>query len=296
MIILNKEKELIRLETIEEMYEIPGYVSNLDLKGKKLKSLLADYSFPEKVQCGISSCHTAHNNGYIAETTDGPVTNIGQQCGTKYFGVQFRDMSNRFKRDITEQENRDFLKEFTRGIQSLEKEILAIKNLGKGVTWYNRNNKIILSKTNLPAMLVDKLNLMIKTRTNIVTIDVQLSPEERDAIYSSGARPPAFKSEIITTLSGFNALYPENNLREKLTIEIEEMLKSFKSFDIDLMTFDELKTWSKWARELEKNLNRVQEIINEALMFFQIDNLSPLRNLLTKTDEKHQFQAYLNSL
>lgn len=293
MIILNKDKGLVRIESLDEMLEIPGYVSNLDLKGKKLETLLSDYNFSQRIPCGIKSCHRKHNKGYVVKTTDGQITNIGHICGEKYFGVTFKQMSNRFRRDVAEYENRETLREFMNSIPSLENQIFSVKQVGQGVAVYQRLKKKILSKQYTPSEIVDMLNVMVKHRTNKVSIEVSLTAQEKEVISLSGAVPPAYKSEDICVLAGISVLYDENDFRELLTIQVEQKLKEFQSMDVNAMTFNELREWVKWVGHLDQDLKYIRSLLEEAMKFFTAENLRPLRMLLVEQNDKNIFDKFL---
>lgn len=56
MITLNTDKGIVKIETWDEVIERPGYVSNLDSTTEKLKEIIGNYVFKEKVNCGLKKC------------------------------------------------------------------------------------------------------------------------------------------------------------------------------------------------------------------------------------------------
>jgi hypothetical protein len=109
MITISTEKGLIKVSDWSEITGRVGFLKRLNPAEHELASILGRYVFPDKVNCGLSHCGTEHAKGYIVTTKDGHETNIGKDCGKKYFGVDFQVMANRFDRDMTEQENRETL-------------------------------------------------------------------------------------------------------------------------------------------------------------------------------------------
>ena len=109
MIVLGNQRELIRVETWEDITTRPGFDGNLNPANQKLASIIGQYGFKDQVPCGLSNCHTLHQRGYIVVTKEGRETNIGKDCGKNYFGVDFEELSAKFTRDIREKENREKL-------------------------------------------------------------------------------------------------------------------------------------------------------------------------------------------
>jgi hypothetical protein len=57
-----------------------------------------------------------------------------------------------------------------------------------------------------------------------------------------------FDSEkMFVTVQGLSIMYPENDLRELLVVNLKMKLKELKTQNIDNLSFNELKTYSKWV-------------------------------------------------
>lgn len=112
MITLNSEQGLTSIENWEDIELRPGFVKDLNPSDHQLDSIIGRYMFKDKIRCGLSNCHTLHEKGYIVTTKGGMSTNMGKDCGKKYFGVDFETMSKKFDRDITAAENRSRLCSF----------------------------------------------------------------------------------------------------------------------------------------------------------------------------------------
>ena len=79
LITINTDKQLIRVDTWDEIIERAGFTSDLDPKQHELKAIIGRYAFLDKLRCGLSSCHTLHNRGYIVVTKSGLETNIAEK-------------------------------------------------------------------------------------------------------------------------------------------------------------------------------------------------------------------------
>lgn len=76
-------------KTFEEMEARSAFIAPLDHSAHKLTEVLAPYSFAKQAPCGLRSCRTNHNNGFLVRTQSGAETNIGSVCGRKFFGDDF---------------------------------------------------------------------------------------------------------------------------------------------------------------------------------------------------------------
>ena len=93
MITLTDERGLIfSPKSWTEIEEIPGYVKGLDPTKHKLKSIIGSYHLKD-IHCGLL-CNQLHDKGYIVVTQGGVVTNLGNECGKNYFGVDFTTFAN----------------------------------------------------------------------------------------------------------------------------------------------------------------------------------------------------------
>lgn len=94
------KKYFVKITTWDDIRKMSGYTDSLDPKKEKLKQVINKYELSNKGRCGLSNCHTAHNNGCIVETESGRLTNLGNYCGKKYFGENFTSLSNKLSKEI----------------------------------------------------------------------------------------------------------------------------------------------------------------------------------------------------
>lgn len=293
MITLNTEKGLIKIETWEDITSRPGYMDNLDPRDKKLKSIIGNYSFKDKIRCGLSNCHTPHAKGYIATTEDGYETNIGQDCGKKYFGVDFETLSRKFDRDVKDKDNRDLLWSFKSKLTTVNDKIDVIRK-EQGGDWAHKQ---LLALTNLnkgcPESVIIQIKAMAKARSGALTKPRLATNEEIDnleAIQGKRVERPHYIDEKFAELSGIEALYPENDLRNLLTLELTNKIKSFEREDVDQMTAKELSTWAKWAASVEVTLNKAELVLAIGKRLLKSDNLKPLLRMLETKKRDNRIQ------
>jgi hypothetical protein len=296
MITFYTSKGSYTVETWDEVKSKDAFLSDLNPGEHELKDILSNYTSDEKVGCGLSSCHTPHNYGYMVLTKDGYETNIGQICGSKFFGVQFKTLSKKFDRDVTEFENRTILKEFSP--ENINKQIVKIRKQDKGADWIHRNCLFLIQKNKCPEIIVSNLYKIIKSRNRVLVVLRQATEQEIDALEATSNRPisrPHYIEQPIAEISGIEALYPENDLRQLLITDLENKLREFVSKDIDKMTFNELRTWAKWVGTINTLLKAAERIVSLGRTLLTKENLFPLTKLVNGT-KRDSFSSFLDSL
>lgn len=298
MITLNTDQGLINYQNWEEIKGHPGFISDLNPQDQKLKTIIGRYLFKDMIKCGLSNCHTLHSKGYIITTEEGKSTNIGKDCGKKYFGVDFEDLSKKFDRDFTEKENRIRLESFRFQIEILEQTISDLHKKDHGADWVYKKTRPLLtySSNDCPEVIVRRISSMLKTGTNILSIERESTQKEIEALEVSQGRKvqrPQYTEEPIAEISGIQALHSENDLKKILVFDLEENLKVFKSKNIDLLAYDDLRHWTKWVNGVESTLEKAEATVALGHALLSRRNLEPFNQILIKNDDKNIFRSYL---
>ena len=300
MITLNTDKGLVKIESWEDIESRPGFVKNLDPAQHKLASIIGRYIFKEKIRCGLSNCHTPHAKGYIVATTEGLETNIGKDCGTREFSVDFETLSKKFERDITQKEYRDTLWSFSYQLEELEKRSTELRRANNGADWiYDNTRPLINRNSGCPDEVVRMITSMIKTRSNVIFTEREATSNEIDnleAIENRTLRRPHYIEVPIAQLVGVEALYPENNIRDILVKDLETNIRHLKEKDIDSLTYGELKHWVKWVGSVEITLDKAVNIVAMGCKLLDRANLSPFLKILGRKEDERLFRKYLRGL
>ena len=294
MITLNTEKGIVKIQSWEEIIERPGYVSDLDSKKEKLKEIIGNYSFKEKVRCGLSNCHTPHNNGYLVVTESGHETNIGKDCGGKYFGVDFQNQRKLFDNLVQDTNNRERLWSLNFQLDDILQKIEDIDNKAFGAKW--AYSKVKDFNRILPSMVKDKLYRMIKERNADVSVDFEMSEREikdMEAIQNIKLPRPQYRSEVVTRLDGLAALYPENDIRELLVNHLKRELAAFKDLDIENLNSTDLKRWAKWSSTVEDSFEQIDISLNAHRSLLTKNNIRKLSYFIEKEEDKKSFEKAL---
>lgn len=301
MIVINRNKELVPVENWDDILHRPGFNSDLDPTAHELEAIIGRYAFREYIPCGLSNCHTPHGKGYIAATKDGQETNIGKDCGKKYFGVDFEVLSAKFDRDLTEKENRERLWTFVLRIDELRDQIAGIRGGEHGADWiYKRCEPLLRGGREMPAAIARKIGLMLKTGETVVTVDREATEAETQQIEVQTQRTlkrPHYISEPIAEISGMEALHAENDLKELLVLSLEEPLKEFEELRIDELDFKNLAKWAKWTGTVDELLARSAFAVEKGRKLLTSSNLEPFGRVVVLDEQASQtFARYLKLL
>lgn len=95
-------EEVILFSSIAEYEARLNYVKALRLTHEELDRIVGKYELPVDRSawacCGLNNCNTEHRYGYVIRAKDGRETNIGNACGEREFGVQFKEVEARYKK------------------------------------------------------------------------------------------------------------------------------------------------------------------------------------------------------
>jgi hypothetical protein len=300
MIVLNGDKELVRVETWEDITERPGFTDNLDPDAHELSAIIGQYAFADKIHCGLSNCHTPHFRGYLVATKSGQETNIGKDCGKNYFGIDFVEMAEKFDRDMRDKEARERLWNLFFRLDEVKATITSIREGERGADWMQRTSRQLVELgRQVPAAIVRRVSTMLKTGAATLTKEREATAEEREmeeARTGRAIRPPLIVTERIADIAGLQALSEANDLRKILILDLGESIKAFEPLNIDTMTSRDLAKWSKWAGTVEQSIEAARQSMEAGFILLTKANLEPFMQILEKEEERKSFLKYLNSL
>ena len=300
MIVLNVEKELVTVKDWSDILDRPGFTSSLDPGQHTLKAILGRYVIQERVRCGLSNCHTPHAKGYVVSTASGLETNIGQDCGRIYFGVDFETMTKKFERDLTEKENRDKLFGFSFRFDEIKRQITELRTQERGANWVHKHTRSLLEAgRSCPAGVVRSIGSMAKMRNSMLVRPREATDKEIEQLEGMQGRRlsrPHYIEEPLAEIVGLEALFPENDVRQLLVMNIEQPLKEFEKADIDVLGFEALRSWARWVGTVEPTLERAADAIAHGRRLLRPENLESFAQLLTDKNDQVAFMKYLKGL
>jgi hypothetical protein len=300
VIVLNTAKELVKVEAWAEIEVRPGFTTDLDPRAHTLDAIIGRYVFSDRIRCGLSNCHTPHAKGYIVATKDGHETNIGKDCGRTYFGVDFEALSRKFDQDITEKENREKLWSFSFRLDELKEQIDDLRSQDRGGNWvYRLTRPLLEAGRGCPPEIVRRLGTMVKTRLPLLTAEREATAQEienLEAIQGRRLPRPHYVEEPFAEVAGLEALYPENDLRDLLVLELGERIKKFEEESIDALSYESLRKWAKWIGTIDATIDKASASIASGRRLLSPENLEPFAHILRDPDAVTQFRTYIRAL
>lgn len=285
MIVLNSSKELVQVDEWSSILCRPGFTQNLDPKAHTLSAIIGSYVFKDRIHCGLSNCHTPHNKGYIAVTTDGRETNMGAICGKSYFGVDFETLSRKFDEDIQEKRDRDSLWAFSFKLDEFKQRIDDLRSHKMGADWAYKALLPLAEGTRDLSEVSRKIGAMLRTGTSDLTKEREATEREIETLemaQGKSLRRPHVIEDTVATIAGMEALYKENNLKTLLVMELEVHIQNFETINIDVMSRAELRKFAKWAGSTDSTFDRAVDSLGSARRFLTVQNLEPFTQVVSE--------------
>ncbi|MGH1374682.1 MAG: hypothetical protein ACRBBW_21785 [Cellvibrionaceae bacterium] len=297
MITLSTERGLIKVETWQEIEELPGFTKDIDPKQYELKEIIGRYLFKDYIKCGLSSCHTPHGKGYIVTTKTGPITNIGRDCGKNHFGVEFEELSKVLETEIRLKTYRDTIGSFLIFIDQHKSAVNKLRSGPFGAdTVYRKVNLLLKRTSGCPEEAVKILSKLVRSRNSDITKDRVASEkevEELEAIQGKSLPRPYYIEEKVDSLNGLPFLYKENDLRERLVIDLEKGFKAIEELNLDDASDSDLKHWSGWSSEVERKIKESEEILKYGVALLEKANLRKLEKILSDDNSKSEYREFV---
>lgn len=300
MITLNLDKELVRVSAWEDIEQRPGFTAPLDPASHELKGIIGQYALANDVPCGLSSCRTMHRHGYLVVTKSGHETNLGKDCGKRYFDVEFEALRNAFDRDVRAKEQRERLFSLQFQIDSWRARIAELRSGPSGAdnVWHSLR-AFREAGRGVPTSVVHRLRTMLKTGSTQLMAEREATAQETaQAEAAQGRRIPRphYVAEPVGDLRGLHALQDELDLRTVLVLGLSEELDEFERVQIDALSPTELGRRAKWATGVEPRFDKAVASLEAACAFLNRDNLLQLAKVLTSKEDQAEFEKYMRAL
>jgi hypothetical protein len=300
MITLNSEKGLVLVENWDDITTRPGFDGSLDPTAVELESILGSYVFRDSIVCGLSSCRQPHGKGYLVKAKDGRETNIGKDCGKKHFGVDFETLRKTYDRALLNATRRQRLGEFQNRAQHYLDTIDQLRQGQIGADWVYKTSRGLVSKAAaMPDEIVQRISGMAKARDGTISRQRRATELEVDDIEARENRRvarPHYISESIGTLQGLAVLFPENDLRQILVIDLIPKLVQLKQLSVDTMRDADLASWDKWVAGIDRKLDQAKEVIHHGTLLLSKANLAQLDKLLEDQADRKIFGQLISKL
>lgn len=299
MIRLNTDKGWARIDSWDDVLARPGFVTDVDPRTVTLKSIIGSYSFASFLPCGLSTCHTPHGRGYLVTTSDGHETNIGKDCGKKYFSVEFVQMAKVFNRELRAQDQREAIAAFQHKIPSVESRLAEVKDGEHGAHWVRKNALVLTGDAvGLAGGVVHMVRRLVKQRSGAITVDRVATPDEAERMRAQGQRGGVgviYVTDTIGQLDGITVLYPESDFRE-LLVERMRPLDIIKSANVADLSNSDLRRMSKWIEDIEPALARAEALVATGRRLLTQKNIQQLARFAHDKQERRAMLDFITRL
>lgn len=284
------KKHFLRITTWDDIYKMSGYTDSLDPKKEKLKQVINKYELPNKGRCGLSNCRTPHNIGCIVETESGRLTNLGNDCGKKYFGENFTSLSNKLSKEI----------DYSNKIENIK---LAKLNIAEN---YRKLNEIEADWKKIESLyrtiksegldgLYDKLEQMKHSKSSIIAIQRRATKTEielEEVRTGKNVQSPFYVAEGLGNLKGISYLIDRVKIKAILQSN-DVILESLNKFDESNTTFKNLNKMIKDIESLQDSIREAYSIILEGFKLFESDNMKQFTPLISSKRHR-KLKRFLN--
>jgi len=274
----------------EDIYRRARYADDIDSTKTQLLDVIAPYRGlqPQK-PCGLTNCHTPHNNGYLIVTADGRETNIGDDCGKKHF-PEFAAQTRKINRILREQRLRNIVIEAQARIPAVQLEIADLRAGDYGAEWTVRCiSSLRLAVTAAGAQLW----LDLKRRANVGDATVnkvreRSKAEIQELIAANLGRPDElrYESKPVGRISGLELLSNRLDLHTNLVRGAEKAVDDIRAVDAKRTGGKTLQVTSKLVSELDAHLVLVREALAAGRLFFTDANLALLAYIAADAEKR----------
>ncbi len=298
MITLNTERGLVKVDSWKDIEELVGFTINIDPKKHELKEIIGRYIFKDFIKCGLSSCHTPHGKGYIVTTKSGPITNIGRDCGKKHFGIEFEELSSKLELEIRLKTYRDNIGSFLICLEEYRKQLDNIRSGDSGADiLYKKSQNLVRKTSNCPSEATSIISRLVRSRNPDIyksRVASKQEVEDLEVIQNKKLPSPFYIDEKVGSLAGISFLYKENDLRERLVLDLDQGFKSVESLDIDQAKNADLKHWSGWVSEIERKLEEAKEILAQGIVLNKKENLLQVEKAIEDVEQIKEYRSFVN--
>jgi hypothetical protein len=274
---------LVSIKTPEDLLQRPLYHPLLNPQESKLAEVLAPYHFDRPHPCGISSCRTPHQSGYLVITEDQKETNIGQICGKKIFGDDFVIKANLQNQRARLKHQLDTLQEVRDRTPELMARIASMLTRDLGAKWAEMTLKAFREAVG-QAVFRQLRDKALRGETSVEKVR-PATADERELHRQSNptGRPLQFVSEKIGDLAGLEFL---NAYPTTILTSLKDKLFELGALDGKTLAAGPRKAWVDWAGSIEITFDGVETNLTDAARFFSQRNFQLLPALGKDTKEQ----------
>lgn len=269
---------VLSITSWEDIFGRSAYASDVDGTKTELLDVIAPYRGLQPAKpCGLTNCHTPHNNGYLIVTADNRETNIGADCGKKHF-PEFAAQTRKIERILKEQNLRAIVQGAQSRADATRAVIASLRTEEHGAEWVTR---CLLGLRQAVVNVDPQLWHVLKRRANtgdtvVNEVRERSKKEVREMVAANLGRAEElrFESKPTGRLSGLEVLSNRLDLNANLVKGAEASLQTVVAIDARRSGGKALQTAAKSVGEIDSSLALVREAIASGRLFFTDANLA----------------------
>lgn len=263
--------EIILIKTPAEIRARERFVERIDPALLKPKEILGKYIFPEQDEMLCGLCGTKHQHGYLISTDGEAETNIGRDCGVKYFGVQFDEVVATFK-----------------AREQLAKRMNAISSFIDDKTSILDDANQLLKRLESALTQIDGIWQELKNTPELTTAlqqairqggRIMVRREIDHKTRSLSGIKDRYVLETIATISNVSAFHGGDDVRSKLRVFAIGNLKNLTREKLDLATDKEIADLANKVRDARTAISDAHHYLQDASRLLALNNLALLSKL-----------------
>ncbi|MFW2056290.1 hypothetical protein [Acinetobacter haemolyticus] len=285
------------ITNFEDIAARPNFMERVVIpKGEKVEGILRDlvgyYFFKDEVKCGISSCGTKHQKGYIASLNDGNEIIIGHNCGKRYFGVSFDEKTTQFTHLKNNANQYVQIQSMFEQLPSVKEKYEKVLNQSGRYTFLQLKTAIKEFKETAIDYWMRKVINQEVSSSGLIYIEDFKTEEEINAEILMGKKNIRDTKRILKgNVVGYEVIANWHNA-ERAKSFLETLYKELKH--PNQMSGETIKRIAKKIRQHDQYLRELEEYCINGNKLFIPENLIQFAVLFTKKHEQEKIAKYAN--
>lgn len=275
---LRPEYAIPLITSWEDMFSRRKFSFDVDGTKVELRAVIAPYRGLQPAKpCGLTNCHTPHNNGYLIITVDDRETNIGSDCGKKHF-PDFAMQALTLDRALREESLRRIVSEAQAASDELRAQFVRLRSENEGAEWCVRCIRALRQiLVSIDPQLWHSLRRKANAGDSLVNeVRERSKVEIRELVAANLGRAEElrFESKPAGRLVGIEVLSDRLDLNASLVRGAEAALSELIAVDPRKASGRVLQKASKSTTEIARFLLLAREAVEAGRSFFKDSNLA----------------------
>lgn len=275
--------EEFRFPSLEKIQEIEGYVEWLGSGAANLSEIIGDYSFKEKIHCGVNRhdrpghrCNTLHNNGVVIRTTTGQVTCCGGNCGRNYFGGDYENAKATFDAKKKRAQDREQFAGYVDNAALWVNKITAIKQ--RSHLLIDRIKLIFSAILNTDNPGLKRAFATLKKDQGIIRV---ASKKSEDNFFAGEGKGNNAHLEVIETIEAISVHDSYLKVAEKID-SLDVLVKDLQLININFLGEKEIEDAVLRFKNVPADFVELEKFIKDAERHLRAENLKRFIALKTQ--------------